>query len=120
MRVLFCGSRTWRNQDLIYNELRKFDPATTIIVHGAAQGADLITHSLAKSLHFEVEEWPVTKWEWDAFGRPAGPHRNKRMVNTLNKETDMVVAFHQNGSTGTASTIRYAAAKGIIPKVIKG
>lgn len=105
MRVLFCGSRNWINRDPIYKELSKLDPATTTIVHGAAEGADLIAGYLAKSFHFQIEEYPVTRAEWDRLGAAAGPLRNQKMIDT---GIDLVIAFHKAGSRGTASTIRFA------------
>ncbi|HSE45688.1 MAG TPA: SLOG family protein [Gemmatimonadales bacterium] len=43
VRVIVCGSRRWRDRYAIANRLFDLpDPASVVIVHGGAQGADRI------------------------------------------------------------------------------
>lgn len=115
MRVLFCGSRNWRDADKIVEELKKLDPATTTIVHGDAYGADRIADYYAKRMGFKTEPHPA---EWDKYpGNSAGYERNKEMINS---GVDKVIAFWKNKSRGTAITINLAEKAGIKPTIIKG
>jgi len=49
MRIIVCGSRNWTNYSIIYRELSKL-PGNTVIIHGAARGADTIAGSIARHL----------------------------------------------------------------------
>ena len=104
MKVLVCGDRNWTNRQLIERELRRFDPKTTIIIHGAARGADTIAGEIATSLGFQVMPFPA---DWDRLGRAAGPIRNREM---LKQQPDRVLAFHNNldKSKGTADMVSIA------------
>ena len=79
-RVLVFGSRAWADEDTILQRLSRF-PAGTVVIHGAAAGADTIAARVAKALGFVVIGEPVTKEEWDAHGLKAGPRRNQRMLD---------------------------------------
>lgn len=78
-RVLLFGSRSWGDEETIRQRLARFPPGT-VVIHGAAAGADTIGARVAKSLGFEVVAEPVTKEEWEAHGIKAGPRRNQRML----------------------------------------
>lgn len=76
-RVLVFGSRDWTDEALVRRRLVVF-PAGTVVIHGAAKGADSIAGRVAKSLGFEVIEEPA---RWDIEGKAAGPKRNQRMLD---------------------------------------
>ncbi len=53
MKILVTGSREWTKRDPIRRELSKY-PAGTILVHGAADGADSIAGEIGKELGFII------------------------------------------------------------------
>jgi hypothetical protein len=55
------------------------DNAPTVI-HGAADGADKIAHSVALDLGFKVLPFPISSVDWNAYGKRAGYVRNRRMA----------------------------------------
>jgi hypothetical protein len=76
-------------------------------MHGAARGADRLAGAAASTLGLEVVEYPA---DWRRYGRRAGFLRNEQM---LAAGPDLVVAFHQDSSRGTAHTISLARKAGI-------
>lgn len=117
MRVLICGDRNWIDFNIIKRELSSL-PAGTVIIHGAARGADSIAGYIAKQLGFEVIPF---KADWDKYksiainGRknPAGPIRNQRMLDE--GRPDYVMAFHKHIETslGTKDMITRAQKAGL-------
>jgi hypothetical protein len=111
MRALVCGSRDWHRADLVRAKLATLPRGTTIL-HGGARGADTIAATVARSLGFDVVEYPA---EWRRLGRSAGIRRNLAM---LDERPDLVVAFHLRGSRGTQHVIDEATRRGIPVDVI--
>lgn len=106
MRVIICGSREWTDRDAIANRL--FDlPTDTVIVHGAARGADRIAGQEAQKLGLLVEEHPA---DWDYYGKRAGFVRNDRMAKL---GADLCIAFWDGRSSGTAMMVDLAEKHGI-------
>lgn len=110
-RVIICGSRTWTDVEAI-RALLKTLPPDTVIIHGAAPGADTIAGHEAHALGFEVEAHPA---DWERRGRAAGPIRNREM---LDSGVDRVYAFRTDGrSPGTDNMVRQAAAARVYVEV---
>lgn len=122
MKVLVCGSRDWTNVYKIRDHLSAM-PAGTIIVHGAAQGADTIAGNIAKELGFPVREYQP---DWMSLGRFAGPVRNATMLKEEHPDRDgvlidLVIAFIRDPkkSRGTSDMIKKAqSAKIPVKKVL--
>lgn len=114
MRVLFCGDRNWRLRKPIAQELLKLNEKTTIIVHGAARGADSMAAMIAQDMGFKTEAHPA---QWELYGRAAGPIRNQEM---LDSGIDLVLAFHENlaRSKGTKDMVKRAKKAGVEVMVI--
>lgn len=111
MKVLVCGSRDLVDQAPIERELRKLPPGT-IIIHGAARGADNIAGYVAKRLGFIVRPYPA---DWDQYPKAAGPIRNSQMLKEEHPDSegvyiDRVLAFHRdpNLSKGTRDMVAKA------------
>jgi hypothetical protein len=104
-RIAFVGSRDWNDDRSINNRLHDYDPATDVIVSGAARGADRAAARLARVMGFKVVEYPA---DWDRFGKRAGFLRNQAIVDNCDK----VVAFWDGESRGTADTIERARKAG--------
>jgi hypothetical protein len=98
VKVLVCGSRDWERPTLIKHELAKL-PRGSIVIHGAARGADQMAAMYARALGLEERAFPA---DWRGKGRRAGILRNLAM---LDDEPDRVLAFQRNGSRGTQHTI---------------
>lgn len=111
MKVLVCGSRTYTNQDPVREELAKL-PADAVIIHGAARGADSLAANIARDLGLQVEGYPA---DWDKYGKSAGYRRN---IEMLSQKPDLVIAFWDGVSPGTAHTIQEARKRGIPVNVI--
>ena len=113
MKVLICGDRHWGNVAVIRRELKKL-PCDTVIIHGAAPGADTIGANIAYELGMRTVAFPA---DWKRYGKAAGPLRN---IEMLNEKPDLVLAFHHDlsKSKGTAHTVRHAQTRNIKVKVI--
>ena len=112
--IIICGSRTFADWKLIRDLIDSL-PDDTIVVHGAARGADLIAGACAKQRGLEVHEHPA---EWDRFGKRAGFLRNAEM---LEKERPVYVyAFTGNLATskGTRDMVRRAREAGVPVEVL--
>lgn len=110
MYILVCGGRKFNNYRLLKNTLdnlmkeRKIkDP---IIVHGRAQGADLLARAWAKEREFRDRGFPA---KWLTYNNSAGPIRNRQMLDE--QQIDLVVAFVGGG--GTANMVNQARERGI-------
>lgn len=56
-------------------------PPGTVVIHGAASGADSIAGWLAEERGLQVLPFPVTDADWDAHGKAAGGRRNQQMLD---------------------------------------
>lgn len=107
MRVLVCGSRTWRDEGPIFTALEAL-PTDTVIVHGAAKGADSLAARAAECIGQKTEAYPA---DWERFGKRAGFIRNGEMIES---GIDEVIAFKDKPvSVGTDMTIKLAHKRGI-------
>lgn len=133
MRVLVCGGRTfgdvpkgftpltpsysrvWRKaseeREILDRHLSALDPHPTLIIHGAASGADY--HAARWAKRNAVTDQPFkADWYPNGFGKldkSAGPRRNQKMLD--NGKPDLVLAFP--GGSGTADMVRRAKEAGI-------
>jgi hypothetical protein len=128
MRVLICGDRWWARlratfeeptltetllaseQDRLIVEFIGSLPPDSIIIEGGAQGADRHARQAALSCGLIVETFNAN---WEAYGRAAGPIRNKKMLTE--GKPDLVVAFHPflAGSKGTKNMVSIARDAGV-------
>lgn len=106
MRVLVCGSRDFHYPALVAMRLAQL-PADAIVMHGAARGVDTIAAKIAAGLGLEIEDYPA---DWKRYGKRAGIERN---LDMLDARPDLVIAFWDGQSRGTAHTIREAEKRGI-------
>lgn len=112
MNVIVSGDRNWKNMNIIERELRKL-PVDTVIIHGAARGADTIGKFVAERIGLKVVGFPA---DWKRYGRAAGPIRNQQMIDE--GKPDMVLAFHENIGESKGTRDMVARARGIGIKVI--
>lgn len=109
MKVLVCGGRDFEDYDMlktVLSALQVEKGAFTLIIHGAARGADRMAGQYAR--RHGIAEQAVSA-DWDKHGKAAGPIRNKQMLE-LGKP-DLVVAFP--GGKGTANMVEQSKAAGV-------
>lgn len=117
MRVLVCGSRTWTKRGAIADALCDVEdaqgPLGHVLIHGAARGADTLAEQVAMSRF----GWGILRYpaDWSKYGNAAGYIRNKQMLEE--GKPDIVLAFWDGKSRGTANMIQLAKAAGIEVKV---
>lgn len=113
VKVLVCGSRVWTNRSIIREWLAKLPPGS-IVVHGAAPGADTLAGEEATTLGFEVRRYPA---DWTKHGNAAGPIRNQQMLDA--EAPDVVFAFTNilarpnDRPTGTGDMVVRAVGAGV-------
>jgi hypothetical protein len=73
-RVLICGSRYYTDYDRVLQYVMGLKD--TVIIAGAARGADTLTVKAATACGLPFREYPA---DWGKYGRKAGPIRNQRM-----------------------------------------
>lgn len=115
-RILICGDRHWKDYaEILFCLERIEDRENTVVVHGCCRGADSMANDAAKRLGIAVDPYPVHDRDWERLGLRAGPMRNRRMLGTLVKGRDRVIAFHKNvhKSKGTKDMINQAVRAGI-------
>lgn len=107
LRVIVCGGRDFTDQRTVDDALDavRRKRGDFVLVHGGAQGADLLAGLWAASRGVEFEAHPAA---WAQHGRRAGPMRNQYM---LDLGADAVVALP--GGRGTADMVRRAEAAGV-------
>jgi hypothetical protein len=109
VRVLVCGGRDYLDTDHVHNELwrlhKKLGPFT-VLIHGAATGADDEAMIWAQTYGFKHLPFEA---DWHTHGRAAGPIRNQRMIDEGKPE--LVIAFP--GGRGTEDMKRRARDAGI-------
>lgn len=103
MKVAIVGSRTFSDYDLLKSEILKRYEASEInfIVSGGAVGADFLGAKFAEELNINKI---IFKPDWKKYGKGAGMIRNTSII----KEADVVFAFWDNVSKGTADSISKA------------
>lgn len=128
MRVLVCGGRDFGEvpvgcpaesrhhyekiahgqRRLLFDTLDalKVDRGVSVIIHGAARGADLEAGYWARRQMIAEEPYRA---DWKRDGKAAGPIRNQRMIEE--GKPDLVVAFP--GGRGTADMVRRARLAGL-------
>ena len=113
-RLMVTGSRTWTDGEAIALELqfiaKKYK--NVVLVSGHAIGADRIAEEVATDLGWVIE---IHEPDWKLNGDSAGYKRNTTMLET---DVQAVLAFHKDGSKGTADTIKKAKERKIPTRVL--
>lgn len=104
MKVLVCGGRKFSDAELLFFVLDEIRPS--IVVHGAAKGADALADLWARKRGVPCRRYFA---QWLKYGNLAGVLRNQRMLDM--EQPDLVVAFP--GGRGTADMVRRAKSAGV-------
>lgn len=112
MKVLVCGDRHWKDRKYLFERLDEMHRlyGFTEIIEGCARGADRLAEEWSEERGIHLSHFPA---DWDQFGKPAGPIRNRRML--IEGRPDMVVAFHTalQQSKGTKDMVEIARKAGV-------
>jgi hypothetical protein len=127
VRVLVCGGRAYgvppvdavpeqiqraeRERAFLVRSLDKLHRKypVTLLIHGAAAGADTLASMWARTRQVPEQACPITREDWQRYGKRAGRIRNLYMLTKYKPER--VVAFP--GGTGTAHMDEIATAAGV-------
>jgi len=115
IRLLVCGSRHWTDREAIRAELvRQALPPGSVVIHGAARGADTLAGEVAREMGLAVEEYPA---DWSQ-GKKAGPLRNERMVRECRPDRAVGFTTDLQASVGTRDCLRRAYQAGVPVRVV--
>jgi hypothetical protein len=105
-RVAVVGSRTFNDKHRLYEVLTKNRDRIKLVISGGAQGADSLAVAWATDYGIPYLVYPALWRDPDTgvFNRGAGMKRNRRIV----EQCDVVIAFWDGASKGTAFTIELA------------
>jgi hypothetical protein len=104
MRTIIAGSRTVHDVAVVVEAMRWACVAgirPSVILSGAARGADTLGEWWAAQRGMPVEKYPA---DWTAHGRSAGHLRNRHMAD----RAGALVALWDGQSRGTADMIKLA------------
>jgi len=104
MRTLICGSRDFLDGQAAFRFLDSLRTQPTLVISGAARGADTIARAWAIHRKIPLQEYPA---DWKLHGKGAGFRRNLEMLDAC----EVVVAFWDGSSPGTQHTLREAQAR---------
>ena len=107
-RILVCGGRSYMNRLKVWETLDKIhaERPITLLIHGAAKGADTLAHRWACYRKLAVVQCPA---QWHLHGPAAGPMRNEYMLSEW--KPNLVVSF--SGGKGTEHMCRISYAAGV-------
>lgn len=105
--IIICGGHTELNYEIIetfiLDVFKKLNIVDCEVVSGNRKGIDRLGEDFAFNNHFRTKIFPAN---WKAYGKSAGPIRNKEMVKYISKfNNSIVIAFWNGESKGTKYTI---------------
>lgn len=118
-RVIVCGSRDWKDKDLLFRKLTIMTKNlhNPIICTGAAPGADRLAEEWAFSRSYTVWRFHA---EWEKHGKSAGMIRNRDMAKkACERMPAYCIAFWKNRSPGTRDMIQTAKKFGMKLRIVE-
>jgi hypothetical protein len=114
MKIAIIGSRSFNDLDYAYDKFEQFfgtyrdaceyhkgEWDIEAIISGGAKGADSIAEKIADITKIELI---VFLPDWNKYGKGAGFIRNEKIIS----ECDVVLAFWDGSSHGTAHSLKLA------------
>lgn len=101
MKTAVIGSRTFDNYEQLKTILDNMGDKPTEIISGGANGADALAERYAQENNLPLT---IHLANWQAYGRAAGPIRNKQLI----EDCEQVVAMWDGQSKGTPHSIKIA------------
>jgi len=114
MKIIIAGSRTFKNKEYLFKACDQILRNTKHIeiVSGGAKGADQLGELYAKEKDYKLTRFLP---DWKKYGKKAGPLRNEKMA----KYADVLIAFWNGTSRGTAHIINIAKENKLQVRIIK-
>jgi len=106
MRTIIAGSRECSDKRELLAALVACGWTPTVVISGAARGADRLGEVWAAELNVPCERFPA---DWDAHGKAAGYRRNVQMADNA----EALIALWDGASKGTKHMIDIAKRKGL-------
>lgn len=101
MKIAIVGTRKLKDAEAVYSIIADSIPKNcSEVVSGGAEGVDKLAERYARENHLRLTLFLP---DYETYGRNAPRIRNEEMVNYA----DMVFAFWDMDSNGTAYTISY-------------
>ena len=110
MKVLVCGSRTFRDRTALFavlDDVREIN-GVDVIIEGCAKGPDRMAEEWAAARGIPNRHFPA---DWERWGKAAGHRRNAQMLR--DGTPDLVVAFWDGRSSGTGGMLKSAEKAGV-------
>lgn len=98
MKLAIIGSRTFNNYELLQEILEQYKSKITLVISGAAKGADSLGERWAFQNGIKLLVFPA---DWNQYGKRAGFIRNEDII----KNCDCCIAFWDGVSKGTKHSI---------------
>ena len=98
MKLAIIGSRNFTNYKLLQEILEQYKPKITLVVSGAAKGADSLGEKWALENNIQTLIFPA---DWNQYGKRAGFIRNEDII----KNCDCCIAFWDGKSKGTKHSL---------------
>lgn len=120
VRIIVAGGRDFSDYRLVADTLDSLLPKLKTeditIISGGCRGADALGERYASEHQIPVRRFPA---DWNAYGRAAGPIRNRQMADYSALAKGILLAFWDGKSRGTASMISLAERAGLDVVVTK-
>lgn len=110
MIVAVIGSRNFSDYNLLESTLISM-PKITQIISGGAKGADSLAATYAVQHQLPLV---IFKPDWKTYGKGAGIVRNRQIMEVA----EMVVAFWDGTSKGTANSLKLAKSNDIPIRIV--
>mgnify|MGYP003347785061 CR=1 FL=1 len=101
IKLAIIGSRTFDNYNILKENLESYKNKISLVVSGAAKGADLLGERWAIENNIKTLIFPAN---WEKYGKRAGFIRNEDII----KNCDAVIAFWDGKSKGTFHSLSLA------------
>ena len=116
MRVIIAGGRNFDDYEKVRTTLNDIindkKMIITEILSGHAKGADSLGEHYAETNDIKLAMYPA---DWDLHGKSAGHIRN----DAMSKDADMLIAFWDGKSKGTANMINRALKRELFVKIVR-
>ena len=109
LKIAVGGCRYFEDYNVLQSYLddllSKTPDENIVVISGHCRGADMLAERYADQRGYGKR---IINADWRRYGRAAGVRRNAEMVN----EADVIVAFWDDKSRGTASLIKFTEKSG--------
>jgi hypothetical protein len=107
--VLVTGSRTWSDVETIRKTMTLYTPSHKCVklIHGVCGGVDHMAEKISRELKWDPSIiYTITQFDWNKYGKAAGPNQNRRMITNHGAQVDLFLVFSHGESSGTEGTLQ--------------